>query len=909
MAEPNGGDLQGCTIGQFLASLELLELLAPKEMEALRRQYHGSRESHDSQSLAKSLVAAKTLTKYQATAIYQGRAKELLVGPYKILGRLGSGGMGTVFKAVHRDSGNLVAVKIVLNSAKSPEIIQRFQREARAAAALEHPNIVRAIEFGDSDGQHFFAMEYIDGADLGSSAKKQRRLSVEEAVGYTVQAARGLAYAHAQGIVHRDIKPGNLLVDRNGQVKILDLGLARFTDPSAAAEAQADQGLTQTGDVMGTIDYMAPEQAFNMRLADARADIYSLGCTLYRLISGRKLYSGESIVEKILAHREQPIPSMRAGRNDVPDALDRVFRRSVAKRPEDRYQNMDDFADDLQRSLTAPDAVTAPAVAFGMPPLKTGMLPPVPMAAQPGLMPNLVLQPMLTPSSGVTSLPHSPVPIFTATQAATTTTPRTTTRRTASRTSADRDWFRFGLWGAGGMAAVAICYFALIVLGGPAFDFLNVWPQSPRIVARTEPKPPAAKPMANISTPSQTDATQAAIVPKTPAAPLPVNPPENTTVSAPDPEVKPTASPVSPPNSTPTTVASSEPAKPTPPPTTPAKKGKTKGKKGARPSNSVDTSPPETDPPADSAHDARLAAIDAGLKWLASAQQSDGSWTFATGPDRGEKASPHGATGIALLILLRAGNTNVEGEYRKQVDGGLRHLLVRQLSTAGNYTDDGNMYSQALVTLALCEAYETLQESRFKLAAQRAINFIVFSQDPKGGGWRYTVREAGDLSVTGWQLQALLAAKANQLTIPDISFKGVKYFIEQLKQDRGVAYRYMNGHPSSPTTSAIGLYGSLELGAPADDPIIVEGARLLLNSPPSNNAYQNYYVTRLMWKLGGTSWTSWDKQITRRLIASQETVSGVRGSWNPDQHSLLGKGGGRFAQTAFNLLTLQIALE
>jgi len=284
-----------------------------------------------------------------------------VLGNYVILDKLGQGGMGMVLKAEHRRMERIVALKMLSAAVtKTPEALARFQREVKAAAKLEHPNIVTAYDADEAGGTYFLVMQYVEGSDLSALVREKGPLSVEQAVTCIVQAARGLEYAHQRGVVHRDIKPSNLLLAQERTVKILDMGLARL---ESAGDDQ-DQ-LTGTGQIMGTVDYMAPEQALDTRHADARADIYALGITLWFLLTGRGVYQGESVMAKLLAHREAPIPSLPSACPDAPPPLDEIFARMVAKEPDARYQTMGEVIADLEALQSGGDSTPSLATAPG----------------------------------------------------------------------------------------------------------------------------------------------------------------------------------------------------------------------------------------------------------------------------------------------------------------------------------------------------------------------------------------------------------------------------------------------------------------------------------------------------------------------------------------------------------------
>ena len=343
------------TLEQFIEYLSEVGFMTVEEVHDFLDELPLNKQPRSARRLVEEMVRHGRLTKFQAELMFKGKIKRLVIGNYIILEKIGQGGMGRVYRARHRRMDRIVALKLLPFSAReSPEAIDRFELEVKAAARLSHPNIVTAHDADEAGGRYFLVMEYIDGVDLLTLVKEQGPLAVDTAVDYVLQASAGLAYAHSQKVIHLDIKPANLLLDKSGTIKILDMGLARIDDLVSDIESAPAEELIQDGKVMGTVDYVPPERSSNPEAVDHRADIYSLGCTFHHLLTGRPPFGGSTILKRIRAHRVKPIPSLCKRRDDVPESLDAVYQRMLAKDPDDRYQSMEEVITHLRASVELP---------------------------------------------------------------------------------------------------------------------------------------------------------------------------------------------------------------------------------------------------------------------------------------------------------------------------------------------------------------------------------------------------------------------------------------------------------------------------------------------------------------------------------------------------------------------------
>jgi eukaryotic-like serine/threonine-protein kinase len=267
---------------------------------------------------------------------------ELIAERYELEELVGTGGMSSVYRAHDRMLERDVALKVLHQEFTADrDYVERFRREARSVAQLSHPNIVTVIDRGEQDGRQYIVFEYVRGENLKALVQRVGPLPEEDAVRLALQIARALGFAHDNGLVHRDVKPQNVLLNGDGQAKVTDFGIARSLDVG---------GLTQTGTVMGTSDYIAPEQARGSQV-DAQSDIYSLGAVLYELLTGEVPFPGDNFVAVAMRHINEPPPSVRERRPDVSPRLDAVIRRAMAKEPRDRFGSMDELCAELSACL------------------------------------------------------------------------------------------------------------------------------------------------------------------------------------------------------------------------------------------------------------------------------------------------------------------------------------------------------------------------------------------------------------------------------------------------------------------------------------------------------------------------------------------------------------------------------
>ncbi|MDA1055065.1 MAG: serine/threonine-protein kinase [Planctomycetota bacterium] len=347
------------SVKNFLELVQRSQLVDPDELRATLlkcKAEHGDQLPSDTQEVADCLVQAGLLTDWHCGKLFDRKYKGFFLGKYKLLGHIGTGGMSSVYLAEHTLMRRQRAIKVLPKSrVGDSSYLKRFHREAQATAALEHPNVVRAYDVDNEGDTHYLVMEYVKGRDLQIIVNEQGGLNYDKAAEYIFQAARGLAYSHAEGLIHRDVKPANLLLDEEGVIKILDLGLALFSEDESASLT-----ILHNENVLGTADYLAPEQAINSHDVDRRVDIYALGCTFYFTLTGHAPFNEGTLAQRIARHQTQMPPDIRDDRPDCPRELVNICVKMIQKKADDRYQSCDEVAAALE-SWLASRAVVAEA--------------------------------------------------------------------------------------------------------------------------------------------------------------------------------------------------------------------------------------------------------------------------------------------------------------------------------------------------------------------------------------------------------------------------------------------------------------------------------------------------------------------------------------------------------------------
>jgi serine/threonine protein kinase len=335
------------TLNEFLATLEQSRLLDRSRVEQVRTGL-APKDRDDLAAVVQSLVRRRLLTTFHAQKLLLGKSGPFFLGKYKIMRQLGEGGMGKVYSARHTETRRKVAVKVLppKRAAAERNALARFRREADMSLRLSHPHIAETLEVGEDAGVHFMVMEYIPGQNLFNMVSRGGPLRVWDAARLFSEVATGLGHIHKLGVIHRDIKPSNIMVTPDGTAKLLDLGLASGGGPD-------DEQLSRPGTVVGTLDYMAPEQTAGIQNADQRSDLYSLGCTLYFAVTRRTPFRGGDALSKVYRHRMEEPETLEKIAAHVPREFAALVRKMMGKDPADRYQNADELCHDLKRWVDA----------------------------------------------------------------------------------------------------------------------------------------------------------------------------------------------------------------------------------------------------------------------------------------------------------------------------------------------------------------------------------------------------------------------------------------------------------------------------------------------------------------------------------------------------------------------------
>jgi hypothetical protein len=854
-----------------------------------------------------------------------------IVGRYRIMSKLGEGGMGVAYRAWNEHVGRPVVIKCPKKSfLEDPGFGERFLREIRLLQGLSHPHIVPIIDVGQHEGLPFVVLRFLPGGSLSDrrlrDADRKPRPNPAGMLHLWLPAiADALDHVHANGVVHRDVKPGNIFFDAFWGAFLGDFGIAKIVDESDSFDKEYTLTATHMG--IGTQEYMGPEQFKPKERIDGKADQYALAVMVYEMLAGVRPFTGAT-VHLIVEVLEHPVPSIASYRRDLPASLVEAVHRGLAKTPAERFPNCRAFA---------------AAVLWNVPPLEhesdvARLLCPnskcgniiklsTEAAGREGKCRQCRGRMMVAEDLGALWMLEEARGTVIQARGAGVRVSRST--RTITRKSLYTQWLSKAFAAIGTFIrtnGVQVVTFSLSKVVG------NLWQKTETrlavasvaitacgmltmlfllaLVVREVPHP---EPRWILGGWVEVEKPFEEFESELPEDPGPqqeltdmVKLPESENVQAV--QVVDEGDLLRSDSVTQPDFASELPTG--------------RGLVELRGPGVVD--PGELGGRTDTKLRQQLirtgggssqseAAVELGLKWIIQHQMPDGGWSFnlnacpncngqcTHGVDKGIGADRCGASSMALLPFLGRGYTHKEGPYKKQIEAGIGFLTAMTMKGQGKaYAAGGNMYSQGVAGIVLSESYAMTQDIVLQMPAQSALNYIMAAQDSVGGGWRYSPKQAGDTSATGWQLMALKAGHRAFLQVSPLTFRKAVEFLNDVQQDSGASYGY-NGPGDGAGTSAVGLLCRMQLGWKKDHPALQRGADMLAKMGPSEDLYFDYYATQVLHHMEGERWAGWNNRMREKLVNAQSKKGHEAGSWYDDVN------GGHGAQAAGRLYCTSLA--
>ena len=898
----------------------------------------------------------------------------IVAGRYRIISRLGQGGMGVTYRAWDMEASRPVVVKHPKPEMLArPDFIERFRREARMMAALNNPNVVPVTMVGEHNSIPYLVMPFLPGGSLSNRRLRDESGEPKPMHPSTLhlwlpQVAAALDYVHSLGVVHRDVKPGNVFFDAFWHAYLGDFGISKIVEDTAALDKE--HTLTATSMAVGTQEYMAPELFAPKPQIDGRVDQYALAVMIYETLAGRRPFTGET-AHVIVEVTTRNVPPLSGFRRDLPQSLEQAVYKALGKTTRERFGSCRELAHHILADV--PPMHDEPGVARLVCPACENLLKlPTSAGGKQGRCPRCTSQMMVardlsalwlvgeetgtkprdsqesTADPGVEQKSWevlTPGPI-----------PKPTRRPSPNRNLLSRIWANMTPTARMATLAAAIVTLMLaeaVFLYDPRasrfaqeaaavrlklkqsqtqnssleeanqrlaeanqkFEEMNrglsetnqklvqanqtLAAQYNRLVGENNSLREATRAMPAKGDPTKAD--QPVVNDETP--------PENGLAPQTAMQADPIDKALAASNTAGMTLAMDSDQDASSPSTESVAVKDTRpiGDNAARSRNRqpggfggrIDTKMRQQLIQTGGGNSQSEAAVDSGLKWIVEHQLPDGGWTFnlnacprcngkcSHGVDKGIGLDRCGATSMALLPFLGRGYTHKEGPYKKQLAEAFAFLsAITKRGQGKAYDTGGNMYSQGLAGIVLAEVYAMTQDRQLKIPAQAALNYIMLAQDPAGGGWRYSPKQAGDTSAYGWQLIALKSGQLARLEVTPLTVRKAVAFLDQMQGDGGATYGYTDpgsgAGSSGAGTSAIGLLCRMHLGWNKDHPALQRGADRLATTGPSKDLYFDYYATQVLHHLKGDRWVSWNNRMRDMLVNAQSKNAHEAGSWHDD---------------------------